>query len=384
MALTVKRVERQTATGKFLDSRGLYLQVRGGNKSWILRYKRFGKTTWLGLGSAKDVGLEEARELARKARLQIKQDIDPLQARRAARTQAKKFKDCTEAYLAAHAGKWSQKAQDDFVASFKTYVYPICGRVAVAQVEKELVTQCLTPIWMTKAPTAKRLRARIEAILDFATVQGFRSGDNPARWQKHLEFVLAKTNSRDNHHAALPYAEIPDFMAKLRQVEGTAARALEFTILTAARTGEAIGARWDEVNLAEKTWTVPASRMKAGVAHRVPLSDRALEILLGLGHNPNNELIFPISAKGMARVLQRMGHDVTVHGFRSTFRDWSADCTAHPNHVAEQALAHQISDAVERAYRRGDLLERRRVLMADWATYCQRPPTAVLPLRRAG
>src|SRR6516225_910963 len=352
MALTVKKVLRLKQRGKYPDGLGLYLQINGNNRSWIFRYKQHGVQHWMGLGSAATYNLDEARELARKARQQIKEGIDPLLARQAqlaelklAATKKKTFKECAVGYLAAHAGNWSAKAHDDFIASLDKYVYSICGSMPVAAVDQDLVMQCLTPIWLTKTPTAKRVRGRIEDVLYWSTVQGFRTGENPARWEKHLEFLLPKPNANNNHHAALPYADMPAFMAALRVLEGIPARALELTVLCATRTNETLGAKWGEINLEEKVWTVPAARMKAGDrAHRIPLSDRCVEILQ---HLPRmNEYVFPViqngaltphlSSKGMVRVLQRMGYSnsqATVHGFRSTFRDWSAECTNTPNHV---------------------------------------------------
>ena len=400
MALTVKKVLRLKQRGKYPDGLGLYLQVNGNNRSWIFRYKQHGVQHWMGLGSAATYNLDEARELARKARQQIKEGIDPLLARqeqlaelKLAATKKKTFKECAVGYLAAHAGNWSAKAHDDFIASLDKYVYSICGSMPVAAVDQDLVMQCLTPIWLTKTPTAKRVRGRIEDVLYWSTVQGFRTGENPARWEKQLEFLLPKPNANNNHHAALPYAEAPAFMAALRALEGIPARALELTVLCATRTAETLGAKWDEIDLAEKVWTVPAARMKGGHAHRIPLSDRAVEILQ---HLPRmNEFIFPalnnggasrlhLNNKAMTRLLARMGHSaITVHGFRSTFRDWAAETTATPNHVVEMALAHKIANKVEAAYRRGDLFIKRRQLMAAWATYCHRAPTAVLPLRAA-
>jgi integrase len=396
MALTVKKVQRQKQAGKFADGYGLYLQVHGNNRSWIFRYKRFGRTRWMGLGPVATYNLDEARELARKARQQIKQGIDPLLARKArlaeeklAANKNKTFKECAQGYLAAHAGNWSAKAHDDFVASLDAYVYPHCDSMPVAAVDTDVVMQCLMPIWLTKNPTAKRVRARIEDILHWATVRGFRKGENPARWEKHLKFSLAKTNARNNHHAALPREEAPAFMAALRAIEGLPARALELTVLCATRTNETLGAKWDEINLAEKVWTVPAARMKGGHAHRIPLSDRAVEILQQLPRV--NEFIFPaiktsathLSSKGMVRLLQRIGYEnnqATVHGFRSTFRDWAAECTNYPNYVVEMALAHKIKNKVEAAYRRGDLFVKRRLLMAAWASYCSRAPAVLARL----
>src|SRR5262249_10798359 len=289
MALTVKKVRRLKQRGKYPDGLGLYLQVNGNNRSWIFRYKQHGVQRWMGLGSAATYKLEEARELARKARQQVKEGIDPLRARqdriaaaKLAANRTKTFKQCAEGYLTAHAEKWkTAKGLDDFAASLNTYVHPICGSLPVAAVDTALVMQCIEPIWRSKTPTASRLRGRVEDILHWATVQGFRTGENPARWEKHLEHLLPAVSQlkKNNHHVALAYGAIPAFMAQLRAVEGFAARALEITVLCATRTNETLGAKWDEINFAEKIWTVPAARMKGGHAHRIPLSDRAVEIL---------------------------------------------------------------------------------------------------------
>jgi integrase len=398
MALTVKRVLRLKQRGKYPDGLGLYLQVNGNNRSWIFRYKQHKVQHWMGLGSAATYTLDEARELARKARQQVKEGIDPLTARQArlaanklAANKHKTFKQCAEGYLAAHADKWkTAKGLDDFTASLDRYVYPTCGDVPVALIDTALVMQCLEPIWRSKPPTASRLRGRIEDILHWATVQSYRTGENPARWTKHLEHLLPAVSQlkKNSHHAALPYADIPAFMTSLQDLDGIPARALEFTILTAARTSETLGAKWDEINLDEKVWTIPAARMKGGHAHRIPLSDRAIEILQ---HLPRmNEWIFPaingaghLNIKAMTRLLQRMGYSnsqATVHGFRSTFRDWSAECTNTPNHVVEMALAHRVKDKTEAAYRRGDLFTKRTVLMAAWASYCNRASAVIARL----
>jgi integrase len=404
MGLTIKRVQRQKQSGKFADGHGLYLQVNGNNRSWIFRYKRFGRTRWMGLGSVATYTLDEARELARKARQQIKEGIDPLTARQAriaaerlAANRTKTFKECAEGYLAAHGSKWkTAKGRDDFVASLNAYVHPTCGSLPVAAVDTALVMHCIEPIWRSKTPTASRLRGRMEDILHWATVQGYRAGENPAQWEKHLEHLLPAVSQlkNNNHHAALPYDDIPTFMARLRAIEGIPARALELTVLCATRTNETLGAKWDEIDLNEKVWTVPAERMKAGGRpHRIPLSDRAVEILQ---HLPRmNEWVFPalenskvalvrhLSSKAMVRLLQRMGYEneqATVHGFRSTFRDWTAECTDYQNHVVEMALAHKIKNKVEAAYRRGDLFIKRRLLMAAWTAYCHRAPTVVARL----
>jgi integrase len=282
-------------------------------------------------------------------------------------------------YIAAHEGGWKNAVhRRQWGSTLSTYAYPLIGKLPVDAVDTSLVTKILKPLWPEKPVTASRLRGRIECILDFATVSGHRSGENPARWRGHLDKLLpARSAVRPvKHHAALPYAELPEFMAELRQREGVSADALELVILTALRTGELIGGRWAELDPAGKVWTIPGERMKRGREHRVPLCKRALEILQGLPQD--RELIFegaraeePLSNMALLEMVRGMG--LTVHGFRSTFRDWAAERTNFPNHVVEMALAHAIGDKVEAAYRRGDLFEKRRRLMEDWARYCARP-----------
>lgn len=399
MGLTVKRVERLTKPGRYGDGRGLYLQVTtSGVRSWILRYERGGsngnkgRERWMGLGPLHTVGLAEARERALKARQQLLDGIDPLEARHAelaARAldaaKALSFEEAAKQYFAQHAKKWKNaKHRAQFMSTLEMYVFPKIGKVSVGAIDTGLVLKAIEPIWESKTETANRVRGRIESVLDWATVRNLRSGDNPARWRGHLSEVLpARTQiAKPQHHPALSFSELPEFVAALREREGVAARALEFTILTAARTGEAIGARWEEINLREKIWTVPAGRIKGGREHRVPLSERAMEILRALPREAKNPFVFIGPRKGglsnmaMATVLTRMGRDnITVHGFRSTFRDWAAEQTNYPNHVVEMALAHVIGDKVEAAYRRGDLFEKRQRLMAEWARYGETKPT---------
>jgi integrase len=280
--------------------------------------------------------------------------------------------------------------------TLKTYVFPKIGKLPVADIDTGLVLKCIEPIWQGKTETANRTRGRIEAVLDWATVRGYREGDNPARWRGHLSEVLPARGKiqKTNHHAALPIGEVPAFMTALREQQGVAARALEFTILTAARTGETIGARWSEIDFDNATWTVPAGRMKASKEHRVPLSKPALQLLADVPREKNNPFIFigpykaGLSNMAMAATLQRMGrNDITVHGFRSTFRTWAGERTRYQAHVIEMCLAHQIGSAVERAYARGDLFAKRARLMAEWGRYCTSKPadmsTKVVPLRNA-
>ena len=323
-------------------------------------------------------------------RLQLLDGIDPIDARRAERakaTQVVTFKAAAEAYNALHEQKWrNAKHRKQFLASLACYAYPVLGDMTVSTIDTAAVLRVVEPIWLSKTETANRVRGRIESVLDWATVRGHRSGDNPARWKGHLAGVLPAPGAvaQRKHYPALPWAQIAAFMAELRTREGVAARALEFTILTAARTGEVVGARWSEIDLETRTWVIPAARMKSRREHRVPLSPRAIELLSGLYREDGNSHLFigertraGLGNMAMPDVLQQMKQsDVTVHGFRSTFRDWAAESTAYPNHVVEQALAHTISNAVEAAYRRGDLFEKRRHLMNDWAAFCERPRIA--------
>ena len=392
MSLTTKRIAKTIAPGRYLDSHGLYLQITSsGVKSWLFRYELHGRERWMGLGPLHTISLQDARNGALKARQQLLEGIDPLETRRTERTAAalaaaktKTFRECALAYFDLHERKWrNSKHRKQFVSSLDTYAFPIIGKRAVSEIDTPLVLQVLQPIWQGLTETASRVRGRIENVLDWATVQGYRKGDNPARWRGHLSNALPARSriAKPQHHAALPYRGIPAFMGELRTRLGIAPRALEFTILTAARTGEVIGAKWSEIDLAGRTWTVPSSRMKAGREHRVPLSDRAIAILDGLPRE--GEYVFPGTTKGssisnmsMDAVLRRMGYKdgrATVHGFRSTFRDWAAESTGYPNHVVEMALAHVVQSKTEAAYRRGDLFMKRCKLMSDWARYCTNP-----------
>jgi integrase len=371
------------------DGHGLYLRIGPtGAKSWVLRYMAGRKSHDMGLGSLGLVGLREAREHALRQRRLLRLDgLDPIEKRRAERqaamieaASAMTFRRCAEAYIAAHKVGWKNpKHAAQWPSTLQTYVYPIFGNLPVQAVDVGLVTKAIEPIWATKPETASRVRGRIERVLDWATVRGYRQGENPARWRGHLEKLLParRKMAAVEHHAALPYAELPAFMADLRQREGVAARALEFAVLTAARTGEVLGGRWSEIDLEGRLWTVPAGRMKkAWREHRVPLSEPALTILTGLDRM--GDLVFPGQRRGrplsdmaLLMLLRRMGRgDLTAHGFRSTFSDWCAEETSFPSEVREMALAHTVGDKVEAAYRRGDLFEKRRQLAEAWARYC--------------
>lgn len=392
--------------GRHADGGGLHLLVKEtGARSWVYRFMLKGKARDIGLGAAGPGGisLADARTARDALRLKVKAGIDPLEERqreatealaaaKAAQVAGMTFKAVAETYIGANEASWrNDKHRQQWKNTLATYVYPVIGELPVADVGTAHVLQILEPIWQDKPETASRVRGRIETVLDAAKARGYREDENPARWRGHIAQILpAHKKMARGHHKAMPYEAVPDFVRKLRERNAMAALALEFTILTAARTGEVIGANWDEVDLDRAIWTIPASRMKAGKEHRVPLSARAVEILRstqGLG----TEWLFPatkggkMSGMAMTMLLRRMKVDVTVHGFRSAFRDWSAECTGYAHEVAEMALAHTIENKVERAYRRGDLFEKRRRLMEDWATYCATIPTVgakVTPIRK--
>jgi integrase len=347
----------------------------------------------MGLGSLSALSLTDARDKAAECRRLRQEGVDPIEARKAQREQAAleaatmlTFTEAAARYIAAHRSGWKNaKHASQWENTLATYAEPVLGALSIQAIDTAVVLKVVEPIWKAKPETANRVRGRIEAVLDWAKVRGLRQGENPARWRGHLDHLLpAKTKVRRvKHHAALPYADMPAFIAELRAQEGIAARALEFTLLTAARTGDTIGAIWDEANEPEKVWTVPAERMKAGKEHRVPLCDRALAILDDMRSVRASEAPYvfpggktgkPLSNMAMTEVLRRMGWgEITVHGFRSTFRDWAAERTNFPNEVVEMALAHAVGDKVEAAYRRGDLFEKRRRLMAEWEAYCNTP-----------
>jgi integrase len=370
------------------DGGNLYLQVSRSKddkiwRSWVFRYELDGRRHDLGLGPLHTLDLAEARTKAKTLRQQLLDGIDPLSvkqearrarlARLAAEQRAMTFRACAEACMAAHENAWTNaKHRAEWRSTLERFVYPIIGDLAVDDITTAHVVKVLEPIWKEVPETASRVRGRMEKVFGWASVRGFRSGDNPARWRGHLaELFPARGKVQSvEHHAALPYSDVPTLMAELRAENRPSSLALEFLILTAARTGEVRRATWDEFNLAAKMWVVPAKHMKSGKEHRVPLPDRAVEILRA---RPRNEVPFPIGPLGMADCLKRHQPGITVHGFRSSFRDWAAERTAYPNHVVEQALAHTISSKVEAAYRRTDLFEKRRKLMADWAAWCARP-----------
>jgi integrase len=427
--LSDRRVRTANA-GMHPDGGGLYLRVTTGvggvvNRYWLFRYKQRGtrKDRQLGIGSIDTVSLAAARAAARECREQLLAGLDPVEQRKVKQTaaalveaKAMTFDQCRETYITSHEAGWrNAKHAKQWTATLTTYVTPVFGHLPIAAVDTGLVLKVLEPIWATKSETASRLRGRIEVILDWAKVRGYRDGENPARWRGHLDKLLpAKSKVRKvKHHPALPYGQIGVFMSDLREREGTAAKGLQFTILTVARTDEAISMRWDEIDMAAKLWTVPPERMKGEREHRVPLSEPALAILRDMipagQEGIGRKYVFrgakpgrPLSNMAMLELIRRMnaerevvglpkwtdpkqgGRDVVPHGFRSTFRDWAAERTNFAREVAEAALAHIDGDETERAYQRGDLFDKRRRLMTAWAEFCSKPVLAgtVTPLRR--
>jgi integrase len=392
------KIRRLKQRGMYNDGGGLYLQVRSEHaKSWVFRYETGGRQRYIGLGAFHTVSLAEARDKALEARKLRLDGRDPLEHKRAQRAaiaaetaKAMTFAEAADKYIASHSAGWRSAIHSrQWRQSLDDHVLPGIGSQPVGAIDTTLVLKVLEPIWTAKPETASRVRGRIEAVLDWAKARGCRAGENPAKWRGHLDQLLPSRSKvrAVAHYAALPYQEIGAFMAALRQRDSIAAASLELTILTAARSNEMIGARWDEID--GRVWTVPAARMKAGKEHRVPLSDAALAALDRLRAFRKDEHVIPrpFTKNYLLGVVRGMGRDdVSVHGFRSTFRDWAAEQTSFPNHVVEQALAHAIGDKVEAAYRRGDLFEKRGRLMDAWAAYCARPEAkgaAVVPMRTA-
>jgi integrase len=377
--LTALKISRPMEPGMHADGAGLYLQVAaGGAKSWIYRYQRDGKEHAMGLGSLSAVSLADARLKAAEALKWRAEGMDPIEAR-GARQAAKTvttFKECGEAYVATHCAGWREKNHEQWKRTLETYAYPMFGDSPVRDVDTDMVLKALEPIWKTKTITASRVRGRIESVLDWAKVKGYRAGDNPARWRGHLDHLLpavSKVHKVENR-PALPYKDIPAFMAALRKREkSSTGSALEFCVLTAVRTIETLEAHSKEFDLDNAVWTIPAERMKMKEEHRVPLVGRAFEIAKEAA---NGGLLFPGDDKGplyedsMLQLLRRMRLFVTVHGFRSTFDDWASETTDHAPHIIDMALSHKIPDATKAAYRRGDLFLKRRALMADWDAFC--------------
>jgi integrase len=412
--LSALQVAKLTKPGLYGDGGGLTLQITTtGAKSWLLRYMVAGKPFGMGLGPTHTVSLAEARQKALDARKLLIDGINPLAAKKqnqiaAALADAKmmSFDQCAEAYILAHKAGWKNaKHGDQWTNTLNTYASPVFGHLPVAEIDTGLVVKCLAPIWESKTETASRVRGRIESVLGWATTSGYRTGENPARWKGHLENLLAtiSKSSRTKNHPSLPWQRIGAFMAALRAREGVSARAVEFAILTACRSGEVRGAQWAEFDTAGKLWTIPAERMKAKREHQVPLSDAALVLLESMPKDSDDDVVFagtkgqPLSDMSLTAVIRRMngddkpvwadanGEGITVHGFRSSFRMWAAETTNYPREVAEHALAHQLPDAVERAYQRGSQFAKRAALMAEWAVFCATVPTdaVVKPIRGA-
>lgn len=381
--LSARFIATAKEPGLYGDGANLWLQVadingNGPTKSWCFRFMLNGRARKMGLGSVDTFTLAEARERARQARQLLADGRDPIEARLAARDARRRdeagnitFRDAAAKYLATHEAGWKNgKHRQQWRNTLASYVYPALGGRPVAAIDAALVNGCLAPIWTTTPETARRVRQRVEKVV---------------RWVKDGMPLPAPSKVKSvRHHPAIDWRELPAFMAELRQRDSISARALEFTILAAARTGETIGATWGEIDFDTRTWTVPAARMKAHKEHRVPLPDRAVAILQDLPRVKGERRIFPLSNMAMLELLRGMRPGLTVHGFRSTFKTWSSEATAHPNIVSEAALAHTIPDKVEAAYRRGELFDKRKRLMRDWAAYCARPPVVaanVTPLR---
>lgn len=389
---------RNKKPGKYGDGNNLWLIVGPtGRERWEFRFTIDGKSHEMALGLGEELSVQLARDKAAELRRRVRQGVNPL----ADRKQPKKvrlttFNDVADQCIASLRSGWSnEKSEKQWRATLTTYAGPKIGASDVADISTQDIYGVLEPIWSAKPETAKRVRERLEKVLDFATAMKLRQGENPARWRGNLDHLFPKQSKvqRVQHHAALPYDEMGDFMANLRKREGIAPRALEFAILTAARTGEVIGATWSEIDMDKAIWTIPAERMKARRDHRVPLSDAALSLLKSLPRDSQGDFVFistmlkgqPISNMAMLKILKLMKRDdLTVHGFRSTFRDWAAETTSYPDTVVEMALAHAVGNAVEAAYRRGDLFEKRTRLMADWSAFCASPTVdraKVVPIR---
>lgn len=418
-AVAVKALVATGQPGAHADGGNLYLRIAGaGAGKWTLRYAIGGKSREMGLGPYDADGkagltLAQAREAAEEPRAVLRAGLDPIAERdrkaaeakaeaerQAAEAQAKAriFREVAAEFIASHSPGWrNAKHRAQWSATLTAYAYPVIGGSPVDEVGTDDVLRCLQPIWTEKPETAARVRGRIEAVIDYGMARGWRTAPNPARWRGHLSNLLPRRSkvARVQHHAALPWQEMAGFMVELRKRPGTAARALEFCILTATRTGETLGARWSEIDLDAAVWSIPGQRMKAGREHRVPLSDAALAVLTEMAPlrpEEGDAFVFPGAAEGrplssmaMLMLLRRMKRaDLTTHGFRSAFRDWCEEATSTPHAVAEAALAHTIGDKVEAAYRRGDLFQKRGVLMQEWAEFCGKQPATVTALRPAG
>lgn len=392
--LNAMQVAKLAEPGRYGDGGGLYLRLaeyktKAGtarSKSWIFRFERGGKERLMGLGGLDTLSLAEARAKARACRQLLLDGIDPIEARKLRRSAAlletarrRTFAECAKGYIKAHRETWKNPVHAaQWPSTLELYVYPHIGALPVVDIDTDLVLKCLEPIWDRIPDTARRVRGRIESVLDWARARKFRDGENPARWRGHLDHLLASKpkSERVKHHPALPYAQLPALMTELRGRTDVSSRALEFLILTAARTNETIGARWSEFDFSEKLWAVPGERMKSGRPHIVPLSDRAIELLQSTPRENGSDFVFigsramkPLSNMAMLELLRDLRPGYTVHGFRSTFRDWAGDMTNYPRDVIEAALAHVVADETEAAYRRSTAVQKRRRLMEAWAKF---------------
>jgi integrase len=401
--LNVRKIETfRTPSTMHGDGAGLYFRVTAtGTRNWVLRYQLGGRRRDLGLGRYPTIGLADARERAHAARRLIADGIDPVDQRagkaaerKTASAKAVTFEDAARAYIAAHRGAWSTKHATEWPATLERFAFPAIGALSVAAIDVGLVLRVIEPLWNTKTETASRVRGRIELVLDWARARGYRGGDNPARWRGHLDAILPAPSkvAKVTHYAAMPYAQLPTFLERLRTSDSIGAACTEFIVLMACRLGEAIGASWAEIDRDNRIWIIPAERMKGRREHRVPLSDQAMAVLDRMAAVRHSEHVFPSPAKlgaalsslGVTRAAARAGAgDYTLHGFRSAFRDWCAEATNTPSEVAEMALAHAVGNKVEAAYRRGNLFEKRRELAAAWGRYCD-GGAAVVELRSVG
>ena len=388
--LSARKVETVKEPGRHSDGGGLYLNVtETGARSWLFMYKVGGRRREMGLGSSNAVPLGQARKLAADARQHLAGGRDPLSVR--TKPAAMTFAQASSALIESMSPSWrNAKHRAQWTMSLTVYCAPIAA-LAVSEITTDEVLRVLKPLWLTKPETASRVRGRVERVLDFAKARGMRLGENPARWRGHLDALLPKRGKLTRgHHKALPFDQVPRFCSGLRSMEGIAPAALEFAILTAVRSGEVMGARWEELNLTERVWIIPASRMKGAREHRVPLSDRALKIAHSMLAVRSSEFVFPgskpnrpLSVMALEMVMRRAKADATVHGFRSAFRDWAGECTSFPREIAEAALAHLVGDETERAYRRGDALEKRRGLMDSWSSFCSDQKSKVVSIGSA-
>lgn len=394
--LSARYVQTATRPGRFADGGGLYLQIsRSGAKSWLFRYMLSGRPREMGLGSLKAVSLSSARDKAAACRAQLAAKTDPIDARERAfelgalaPSETISFEEAALRFIAAQEAGWKNaKHAAQWRNTLSTYAFPVAGKIAVDEINTRIVQQIIEPIWASKPETAGRVRGRIERVLDWAAVSGYRTGENPARWRGHLENLLPAKGRvhRVAHHPAMPYDEVRSFIGVLQSQNAVSAKALEFLIYTAARSSEVLGAQWSEVQLSDAVWIIPAERTKTSTEHRIPLSEPAMKVLNALTTNANSPFVFPgdgltrgLSNMAMLQLMRRSGLGYTVHGFRSSFRDWAAEQTNVAHEVAEQALAHVVGNKVEAAYRRSDLFEKRRRLMGQWAEFLSSSPGDVV------